>query len=557
MARRLAELPTEANIDLDPRLFNKVYMPMIFGEGGKIWIKPYNALYGGSGSGKSFSIGQMFAVHMTIMPGRNLVCLRKQKTDCIASCWAFVYNALRKFKLLQFWDVKVNPEHRMINRINGNEILFEGVDDIENIKSIQFTKKFDDVEGGDNLTDVWYEEVSEETDVEVIREIDRRLRDSFVNTRIVLSFNPVSRLHWLYDLVMHEWRMDGMDSYVLKTTYKDNKFLPASYGEKMERLKYTNPYAYQVYALGNWGVMGESVFNQNKIAERLRELQEKYTLTPYKLATFDYTLGDKKIPDPNTFKIRESRDGEIKIFVMPVSGRPYVCAVDTAGEGSDYYAAHVCDNVTGEEVAVYHSNKKPDICVWQVYGLCKMYNYALFCPESNFDSWPIHAFLMLDYPNMYRRMGATDKTHIRREDRYGFRTGVDNRQMMLTDMVSFTEHHMDLINDEDTLNEMLTFTRQEKKLKGIWWGAEAGAHDDLVMSYAIMLQARSQQTTEMVSDPSILEGYWTREELQDAHEEGRIDYYTMQEYIRTHDLYMESGEERNIYARKRVSRYAR
>ena len=52
MARRLAELPTEANIDLDPRLFNKVYMPMIFGENGKIWIKPYNALYGGSGSAR-------------------------------------------------------------------------------------------------------------------------------------------------------------------------------------------------------------------------------------------------------------------------------------------------------------------------------------------------------------------------------------------------------------------------------------------------------------------------------------------------------------------------
>ena len=38
---------------------------------------------------------------------------------------------------------------------------------------------------------------------------------------------------------------------------------------------------------------------------------------------------------------------------------------------------------------------------------------------------------------------------------------------------------------------MLTFTRQEKKLKGIWWGAEAGAHDDLgYVLWRLLLQAK-------------------------------------------------------------------
>lgn len=558
MAKRLMELPTEANIDLDRRLFNPVYMPIIFGRDGKIDIHRYNVLYGGAGSGKSFAIGQMWAIHMTIMSGRNLVCLRKQKTDCIKSCWAFIYNALKQFHLDQYWIIKENPEHRMINRVNGNEILFEGVDNIEDIKSIQFTQKHDN-KGGSNLTDVWYEEVNAEDNPEVIRELDRRLRDPYVNVRIVLSFNPVSRTHFLFDLVTREWRFEGVDSYILKTTYKDNKHLPADYGETLERYKYTDPYAYQVYALGNWGTMGETVFNANKIAKRLQELTVKYSKSPPTIGEFTYKVDSKKIPEKDSFKFGLKGDGHVRIYKMPETNHPYVLAVDTAEGGNDYYAAHVCDNITGEQVAVYHSNQNSNICVWQVYGLACMYNHALFCPEVNFDSWPVKAFLMLDYPNMYRRMSPSDKTHVRREDRYGFRTGVENRQLMLTEMVEFTDQNMELINDMPLLEEMQTFTRQDKKLKGIWWGAEAGAHDDLVMAYAILLQARVQQSMEAKVDiHNKIEGdYWLREELEDAVAEGKIDRYQMLQYIDEKGIYTERGSQVPLGRKARTSRYAR
>lgn len=554
MARRLEALPQESTINLDSRLFNPVYFPYLHR------IFNYEAYYGSSGSGKSTFIGQKLAFQLTTLPGRNLVCLRKQKTDCIESCWAEIYNALKKFKLLRYWKIRENPDHRMINRVNGNEILFEGVDNIEDIKSIKFTNKTEegqDLEGDSNLTDVWYEEANAETDKNVLNELDRRLRDPMIKCRLIVSFNPVSRTHFLYELVMHDWQMHGVDSLVLKTTYKDNKFLPKEYGEKLERFKYTDPYAYQVYALGNWGTMGKTVFPQNKIISRLNAIADNPVLSSPTRGEFVYDKDDNGIPVLDSFKFIRRSEGDITIYKMPESRHPYVFALDTAGEGSDKFAGQLCDNLTGEQVAVFHSASNPDICVWQAYGLAKMYNYALFCPESNFDSWPIKAFLLLDYPEMYIRQQNADRKHVRSEDKYGFLTTGANRQTILTECVSFVEDNIDLINDPATLNEMLTFTRQEKKMKGIWWGAEPGANDDLVMAYAIMLQARTQQAMEMVADKYTVEGHWLRAELEMAVDEGRIDRLAAQEYIRNNGLYGEPAEERHRIKQRRVSRYAR
>ncbi len=550
----LEGLPSQSDINLDRGLFNDIFYPLLH----KVYS--YMVLYGGSGSGKSTFLGQMYAVQMTVLPGRNLACLRLQKTDCLKSCYGEIYHWLRKFKLLRYWQVIKSPQVVLKNRVNGNQIIFEGVDDIEDIKSIKFVNDAGVGEG--NLTDVWYEEVNAEKDVEVIRELDRRLRDPVIKCRLVLSFNPVLRSHWLFDFVTKELQMPGVDSYVLKTTYKDNKFLPKDYGPKLERYKHTDPYAYQVYCLGEWGTTGESVFDRIKIHNRLVELEARYHATPYLVGRFDFAVNSLGFVDEDNLDqpivFVPSVDGSIRMYKDVEDRAPYVVAVDTAGEGSDYYAAHVVNNITGEQVAVFHSKENPDRCIEQVYCLCCYYNHALFCPETNFDTYPIKYFTTLDYPHIYRREVSGDKKRITNTDRLGFRTGPDNRQTMLSEMVKFTGDNMHLINDIFLLNEMLVFTRQDRRLKGIWWGAEQGEFDDLVMSYAILLQARSQQYMEYVVDPKKLRGFYMREELEDMLAEGRIDYWAMQEYIRTHDVYMEDQEDRISMSRRgRVSRYVR
>jgi hypothetical protein len=258
-----------------------------------------------------------------------------------------------------------------------------------------------------------------------------------------------------------------------------------------------------------------------------------------------------KRPKPDSYKFIESKDGEITIFKAPESKHPYVMSVDTAGDGSDFYAAHVMDNITGEQVCVFHSDKKSEECVFQLYKVAVMYNYALVCIEANFDSWPLKTFIDMDYPNMYIRESPADKKHVKREDRYGWYTGSTNRPMMLSEMITWTGNFMDNINDVDTLNEMLVFTRQQKKMKGIWMGAEPGEHDDLVMSFAILLQARGQQSCEMIPDRKKIEGFWTRDEIEMAVESGKIDRISALEYKKEHGYYLEGDDEED----ERSNRY--
>lgn len=496
-------------------MINEAFLPIFYR------IYNYVALFGGAGSGKSTAVGQALSLQTSIMDGRNVICMRKQATDCRDSCFAEIYNSIHQFGLSDLWQIRENPDMRMIDRINGNEIVFTGMDKVENIKSIKFKNG--------NATDFWYEEVTEETDVAVIRELDRRLRARGHKCRIILTFNPIYRTHWLYDYIYKE--LQGTDCFIHKSTYKDNRFLDDEYKAKLERFRFTDPYSYQVYALGEWGVTGKTVFNANKINERLNKLLEIQAENPPQRISFSYQhdeRGNMLYENPQSF---HDPDGETLIYVLPNSRHPYVAAFDTAGEGSDFYACHVMDNITNEQVAVFHSVSNPDVCMPQILGLLTMYNYALVAPEVNFDSYPLEKLKEWQYPNIYVRETPRDDYGDGYAPKLGFRTTIANRQAILSNLVEWSNDHMDCINDVETLNEMLTFTRQPNKNKGIFWAAEAGAHDDMVMSLAILLQAKEQQTCEEVPDRKPITGYWTLGELNLAVQKGKIDEDARDEYI--------------------------
>ena len=71
---------------------------------------------------------------------------------------------------------------------NGNSVIFKGLDDTEKLKSITFPKG--------ELTDIWVEEASEVRE-EDFNQLDVRLRGKGTHKQMVLTFNPVSVLHWL------------------------------------------------------------------------------------------------------------------------------------------------------------------------------------------------------------------------------------------------------------------------------------------------------------------------------------------------------------------------
>ena len=524
-SRRLARLSERYEINIDDAVFNSVYLPYL------MKVYHFEVYYGGSGSGKSTFIGQKLPLQLTLQAGRNMVAVRKQKTDCRDSCYPEIKTGMKSLGLMDFWKVVEHPNVEMTNRINGNKIIFGGMDDVENIKSIKFDNQDSETGIGGNLTDIWYEEATEEGDVETIRELVRRMRDLHLKCRLVLSFNPIYATHWIKKYIEEELR--GKDALILKTTYKDNRFLPDWYCKDLESQKGHDPYGYMVYALGEWGITGKSVFDMNKLRDRLILLEDRYSKKAPLSYGFSYDENKDGYPVPDSFKPYEMDGGDTLVFSKPQPRVPYVLAFDTAGEGSDRYAAHVRDNRTGEQVARYLSDANPDECVLQIYGLAKWYNEALVAPEANFDSYPIKKLVELGYTNFYYRDLEPDSYGGSPPTKIGFLTTSGNRQRILSELVEWVSINIDKINDIDTLNEMMTFTRQARKQKGIFWSAAEGAHDDLVMSFAILLQAAEQQSADAIPENKPLEGTWLQGELEMAYEEGRITYEEMERFKKT------------------------
>lgn len=516
------------------RVFNEAYLPYLNE------VKRYEVYYGGAGSGKSHFIAQKLALQMTTMDGRNLVVLRKQAVDCRESAYPNLYNAICDLGLRKFWHIVEHPTMRMVNLVNGNTIIFDGVDDIENIKSIKFKKKPDEeLEPGEenliegNLTDVWYEEASEEESISPIEELDRRLRDRTKQCRIILSFNPVFVEHWLKGFIDRLEKSRRKNYIVMKSTYKDNKFLPSDYIQMLEDYRLTNPYAYQVYALGNWGVMGDSIFDANQVNKRLEEL---YAQEDRLVRTVDFAFELREDNRPITDSIAPYDDlyGQTIIYEAPQKGVPYVLAVDTAGDSRlDYYAGQVINNITGNQAAVFHSQNIPHWCVHQVYCLAVYYNFALIAPEINFDRFILEKLKEFEYPYVYQRNKPMDSLNYGYEAKMGFITSAENRPRILNALVLYISKNVHTVNDIDTLHEFLTFTRQVKKrTNGMWMGAANGAHDDLVMSYAIALEARQQQSTEKIPDRRVITGMYFPEQLKSMVRHGELDEDAARDYLK-------------------------
>ena len=76
--------------------------------------------------------------------------------------------------------------------------------------------------------------------------------------------------------------------------------------------------------------------------------------------------------------------------------------------------------------------------------------------------------------------------------------------------------HIELINDKETLEEMLVFVRNEKGRPE----AQEGCHDDLVMALAIAYYIRTQQSYEVKIEEEIKPKEYNP--LDDLYEEDTI-----------------------------------
>ncbi|GAG04268.1 unnamed protein product, partial [marine sediment metagenome] len=145
---------------------------------------------------------------------------------------------------------------------DGYQAIFCGLDDVEKIKSIRPVKGI--------ITDIWIEEATE-TGYDDHKKLTKRLRGlSDKPKRITFTFNPIFRTHWIFKEFFTEFT-DQDTVYrdeklsILKTTHTDNRFLEPEDRENLE--DETNEYYYNVYTLGNWGVLGKLVFTNWRIED--------------------------------------------------------------------------------------------------------------------------------------------------------------------------------------------------------------------------------------------------------------------------------------------------
>lgn len=187
-------------------------------------------------------------------------------------------------------------------------------------------------------------------------------------------------------------------------------------------------------------------------------------------------------------KFLKQEKGTIKIYEYPENRVPYVIGGDTAGEGSDYFTAHVINNITGKQVATLKQQQNEIEYVKQIYCLGMFYNQALVGLENNFSTYPTQKLMELNYPNQYVRK-KEDQYNNKYEKSFGFRTTAITRPLILGILQEIVHDDIEAIQDIETLKEMLTFIVNNKGRAE----AEEGYHDDLVMALAISYYIRNQQ----------------------------------------------------------------
>ncbi|EGT4599356.1 PBSX family phage terminase large subunit [Clostridioides difficile] len=245
----------EINLEISPDIFNPIYLKHQLNNNNR-----YQIYFGGSSSGKSFSLAQRTVLDV-FKGNRNYLIVRNVQSTLKRSCLNEITKAISNFKLNEYFQV--NKTDMIITcKLNNKQILFCGLDDVEKVKSIT---PIDGV-----ITDIWVEEATE-TDYKAVKQLDKRLRGkSKVVKRLTLSFNPILKDHWLYTEYFDIWEDDKQyvekdNVSILKTTYKDNKFLAEDDIKALENE--SDKYYYEVYTLGNWGVLGAVIFKNWRVED--------------------------------------------------------------------------------------------------------------------------------------------------------------------------------------------------------------------------------------------------------------------------------------------------
>ena len=175
-------------------------------------------LYGGAGSGKSYTVAIKILTRMRNEPGHRFLVIRKVAAGIRETVLEQFINIIDAEGISGEYLIQTSPP--LVQDLKtGSEIIFLGLDNPEKIKSITA------------ITGIWIEEATE-LEIRDFRELNRRLRGiTKFYKQIILSFNPISINHWLRKAFFLD---EVKNCSIYHTTYLDNPFIDKEYKNILE-----------------------------------------------------------------------------------------------------------------------------------------------------------------------------------------------------------------------------------------------------------------------------------------------------------------------------------
>jgi phage terminase large subunit len=189
---------------------------------------------GGSRSSKTYSLCQLMIIY----------CL--QNNNKVVSVIRKTFPALRATVLRDFIEILKdiglykqemhNKSEHIYTFANGSMVEFFSVDDEQKIRG-----RKRDIAWCNEANELYFDDFTQ---------LNMR-----TESKLIFDYNPSDSASWLYEL-------PAEDSVKIKSTYKDNPFLPDSIKAQIEDLKRTDEALYQIYALGEKAISKSNIYSQ-------------------------------------------------------------------------------------------------------------------------------------------------------------------------------------------------------------------------------------------------------------------------------------------------------
>jgi len=188
---------------------------------------------GGSRSSKTYSLCQLVIIYCLQNNHKVVSIIRKTFPALRATVLRDFIEILKELNIYSVEDH--NKSEHIYTFPNGSIVEFFSVDDEQKIRG-----RKRDIAWCNEANELYFDDFTQ---------LNMR-----TESKLIFDYNPSESTSWLYELPTEE-------SILIKSTYKDNPFLPQSIRAQIEDLKRTDEALYQIYALGEKAISKSNIYS--------------------------------------------------------------------------------------------------------------------------------------------------------------------------------------------------------------------------------------------------------------------------------------------------------